>query len=146
MTAGTIFEVLFWALAVRAILEAWFYGSLFESARAWSERTKDPYYAGVPLWRRPDAWLAALLSCRLCLSYHVALWPLLPLWAVESRHWLWLLPFSLASVGVVHLLDGLYTADPGSHRTEEDDDDSEYHLTQEVQEDLLDSGGKNGSP
>ncbi len=83
-------------LASRAVLAAWFEGSIFAGARATAEA-----------W---DNWLGELLGCRFCLSYHVPFWLLVVgyvpgLWLAEPWQTLSRVPiYSLAVTGLLYTI------------------------------------------
>lgn len=93
----TVFYFLVFVLAVRAVLEAWFEGSIFEPMRQYLKRAVQaeaeaaaadpanpvdfanaavtPVSAYITLFNRwAPKWLFYLLSCRFCLTYHVTFW------------------------------------------------------------------------
>ena len=80
------------AAASKAVLDAWFEGSIFGTARAYAEA-----------WKVSDRWVVShfgeLLSCRFCLGYHASFimagifYFLLPDWVI-------LLVVALAARGI----------------------------------------------
>lgn len=135
-----VWDLVLLVLASSAVLDVWINGSLFAGARAilqlkadeWGakgslplvdtapdEPAAEPVPAEAPNWLLQGlfwltpCWLAELVSCTFCSSYHVP-WLLLVGCYVPSRllgepwNWLALLPlYSLAATRVGNLLNGL---------------------------------------
>ena len=109
-----VFDLIALTLAADAILTAWFYGSIFESARKY--------------FKKLEGLIAELTSCRLCFSYHPPFWLLL-LYAcsffVESEvcKFLIKLPiYSLAVTDVVHFLQQIRPITEEAYVDDEDDE------------------------
>lgn len=68
-------EIVILSLVVLSVMRVWFLSSIFARRRSY--------------WQTRGGWLSELLSCPLCLSYHLSFWPevllLLPfkLWTGE---------------------------------------------------------------
>lgn len=88
MTEALLYAIMA-ALASRAAMDAWFEGSIFATARAYSEA-----------WRYSDtkmtSLLGELLTCRFCLGYHVTFW-FSVLYCINGASWLLLLPVALTA-------------------------------------------------
>jgi hypothetical protein len=101
-----VFDWICLVLAVGALLDAWRNGSLFARPRVQVEQM-----LAQPR-NRAEAWLALLLQCAFCLSYHVPYLLLglgaLVAWACPGCQALpWALVYSLAATRASNLLDGL---------------------------------------
>ncbi len=102
----SLFEVLILALAVNALVTAWLYGSLFERPRKVCEQNK-------------ETWWGDLLTCSLCLPFHVAFWLAVILWvpaAILPTPW-HLIPraitYILAATTLVHYMQGVLPVTDG---------------------------------
>jgi hypothetical protein len=60
VVGSIVLESMLLGFVVLAVLRAWKMGSIFEGRRSY--------------WQVRKGWLGELLSCPLCLSYHVAFW------------------------------------------------------------------------
>jgi hypothetical protein len=115
----SIVEQLFWLaailpLATGAVVDAWRNGSIFAGWRAVVEARAAAHELG---FRGAENFLAALLDCAFCLSYHVPAWLILTQylpslllsfveWRTAAR--IWLLPsYALAATRVSWLVNGL---------------------------------------
>ncbi len=112
LTELTIYSIAV-ILATRAVLRAWFYGSLFEKWLGYFER-------------RPGL-LGDLLTCPFCLSYHVVFW-LFVAFYVPSLFFsypnkiIWFLPaVILASISCFHSLWGINPEARDEEDNEKDD-------------------------
>ena len=84
------------AVASKAALDAFFEGSLFAMARAYTEAMK---YSD----RKTVSLIGDLFSCRFCLGYHVCFW-LSVLCCINGISWLLLVPVALAARAIEHQL------------------------------------------
>ncbi len=86
--------------AVAALMTAWFYGSLFER---WREYAKE----------REHTFFGALVTCPLCLAYHLSFWVVVLLWlpiVLLPAPWNELpraLLYALAATTLVHYVHGV---------------------------------------
>lgn len=112
-------EHLFWLavvlpLATGAVVDVWRNGSILAGWRAIVETRAAAFEGG---YRNAWNFLAALLDCAFCLSYHAPAWLILaqylPSLLLSSQGWhllgrVWLLPsYSLAATRVSWLVNGL---------------------------------------
>lgn len=114
LSAG--FNILCIAFASNSIMMAWLYGALFDKPRKYFED-------------RSDTFLGKLLTCPMCLSYHVAFWVTVLIWLPAE---LLLFPYSyipvtilysLSAVTIIHYLQGvLPIVDAEEDETEESDE------------------------
>jgi hypothetical protein len=94
-----IIDIVVIALAANAIATAWFYGDIFEKARAYFEAR--------------GGLLSELMGCPLCLPYHISLWVTLLLWLPGTfmPHWLgtiYHIPlYAFAVTTLVHYMQGV---------------------------------------
>ena len=113
-TLQLVYLLIVLPLAAGAIVDVWRNGSIFVEQRALTEVRATAFELGERTLRN---FLAALLDCTFCMSYHVPAWLLLTQYlpAVVLHYFSWhrtawvlLLPsFSLAATRVSWLLNGL---------------------------------------
>lgn len=96
----TILDFLAVAPAVNAIVTAWLFGSLFDKPRSYFEA-------------RPTTFFGKLMTCPLCLPYHVAFWTLVCMWLPAQllpAHWD-MIPrvplYAFAFTTLVHYMQGV---------------------------------------
>lgn len=107
------------ALAANSVQTAWLYGSLFDSLRGYFDARKKTFFG-------------ELMTCPLCLPYHVAFWTAVILWLpaqLLSDPWDTyprLVLYSLAVTTIIHFLQGVL---PLEETNEEEKDDEQTSNT-----------------
>ena len=102
-------------LASRAILDVWFFGSIFAWHRAWAELLRDE----GKLWLSRK--FGELMTCRFCFSYHSSLW--LSLFCLPVIPWWAFVPWWLAVRTATSLLDKVFAYGEESNGSAADGED-----------------------
>ena len=113
----TILDLVVLALAANAVATAWFYGSIFENIQTYFEKR--------------GGLLGELMTCPLCLPYHIAFWVVVLLWLPGFFLWEpWTtvsrIPlYAFAVTTLVHYMQGVLPLEEDEEDDDEEDDDGQ---------------------